>query len=132
MCFCGWSLNFFTTMLQSHKIVFFNSLARSRYLSFFSHSFSFILWSAGTANQHFGKFSFFFLIIIIRSSLPSEIRWSVCMSKSHWSLCVSSYILPLVFTQDLDWRKYFMYLCFCCLFWMIFFNHTIILSVGDE
>ena len=28
---------------------FFNSLARSRYLSFFSHSFSFILWSAGTA-----------------------------------------------------------------------------------
>ena len=27
---------------------FFNSLARSRYLSFFSHSFSFILWSAGT------------------------------------------------------------------------------------
>ena len=28
---------------------FFNSLARSRYLSFYSHSFSFILWSAGTA-----------------------------------------------------------------------------------
>ena len=27
---------------------FFNSLARSRYLSFFLHSFSFILWSAGT------------------------------------------------------------------------------------
>ena len=27
---------------------FFNSLANSRYLSFFSHSFSFILWSAGT------------------------------------------------------------------------------------
>ena len=28
---------------------FFNSLARSRYLSFFSHSVSFIMWSAGTA-----------------------------------------------------------------------------------
>ena len=28
---------------------FFNSLARSRYLSFFSRSFGFILWSAGTA-----------------------------------------------------------------------------------
>ena len=27
---------------------FFNSLARSKYLSLFSHSFSFILWSAGT------------------------------------------------------------------------------------
>ena len=30
---------------------FFNSLARSRYLSFFSHSIRFILWSAGTANS---------------------------------------------------------------------------------
>ena len=29
--------------------IFFNSLARSRYLFLFSHSFSFILWSAGTA-----------------------------------------------------------------------------------
>ena len=28
---------------------FFNSLAKSRYLSFFSYSFSFILWSTGTA-----------------------------------------------------------------------------------
>ena len=28
-----------------------NSLARSRYLSFFSHSFRFILWSAGTAKS---------------------------------------------------------------------------------
>ena len=31
---------------------FFNSLARSRYLSFFSHSFSFILWLIGTAYHH--------------------------------------------------------------------------------
>ena len=30
---------------------FFNSLARSKYLSFFSHSFSFILWSTGTAKS---------------------------------------------------------------------------------
>ena len=30
---------------------FFNSLARSRYLSFVSHSFSFILQSAGTAKS---------------------------------------------------------------------------------
>ena len=42
---------------------FFNSLARSRYLSFFSHSFSFILWSAGTAKSTILQvlfFSFFF------------------------------------------------------------------------
>ena len=30
---------------------FFNSLARSRHLSLFSHSFRFILWSAGTAKS---------------------------------------------------------------------------------
>ena len=30
---------------------FFDSLARARYLSFFSYSFSFILWSAGTAKS---------------------------------------------------------------------------------
>ena len=54
---------------------FFNSLARLRYLSFFSHSFSFNLWSAGTAKSTI-------LLIIIRSGLLAEIRWSVCMTKS--------------------------------------------------
>ena len=44
---------------------FFNSLARSRYLSFFSHSFRFILWSAGTAKSKILQISFFLLIIII-------------------------------------------------------------------
>ena len=32
---------------------------------------------------------FLFLLIIIRSGLQAEIRWSVCMSKSDRSLCVS-------------------------------------------
>ena len=71
---------------------FFNSLARSRYLSFFSYSFSFILGSAGTAKstilQIFFFLFFFFLLIIIRSGLRAEIRWSVCISKSHRSLWV--------------------------------------------
>ena len=39
---------------------FFNPLVRSRYLSFFSLSFNFSLWSAGTAQ--FCKFSFFFFV----------------------------------------------------------------------
>ena len=39
---------------------FFNSLARSRYLSFFSLSFSFILWSAGTAKSTIFQVLFFF------------------------------------------------------------------------
>ena len=50
---------------------FFDSLARSRYLSLFSHSFSFILWSAGTAKSTISQvlffFFFFFLLIIIKS-----------------------------------------------------------------
>ena len=61
---------------------FFNSLARSRYLSFFSPSFSFILWSV----DYFA--SSLFLLIIINSGLAG-IRWSVCMLKSHRSLCVA-------------------------------------------
>ena len=59
---------------------FFISLGRSRYLSFFSHSFSFILWSAGTAKWTI-LLILFFLLIIIRSSLLAEIRRScVCQS----------------------------------------------------
>ena len=54
---------------------FFSSLARSRYLSFFSLSFKFIL--------QFCRFSFFCLL--------AGIRWSVCMLKSHRSLCESYY-----------------------------------------
>ena len=43
---------------MSHS--FFNSLTRSRYLSVFSHSFSFILWSAGTAMSTILQIFFFF------------------------------------------------------------------------
>ena len=69
---------------------FFSSLARSRYLSFFSHSFCFILWSAGTAKSTILQvLFFFFLLIIIKSGLLAGIRWSVCILKSHGSLCES-------------------------------------------
>ena len=47
---------------------FFNSLARSRYLSFFSLSFRFILCPPGQQSRQFYKFSFF-LLIIMRSGL---------------------------------------------------------------
>ena len=43
----------------------FNSLARSIYLSFFSYSSSFILWSAGTAKSTILQVLFFLFIIII-------------------------------------------------------------------
>ena len=44
---------------------FFNSLAKSRYLSFFSLSFRFILWSAGTAKSTILQFFLLIIIIII-------------------------------------------------------------------
>ena len=67
---------------------FFNSLARSRYVSFFAHCFRFILWSARTAKSTI-LLILFFLLIIIRSGLLAGVRWSVCMLKSHRSLYVS-------------------------------------------
>ena len=67
---------------------FFNSLARSRYLSFFSHSFSFILWSARTAKSTILQIPFF-LLIIIWSGRLAKIRRCICTSKYHRSLCVS-------------------------------------------
>ena len=73
---------------------FFNSQERLRYLYSFSHFFSFILWSAGTAKTTILLvlfffffllifFFFFFWLIIVRSGFLAEIRWSVWMSKSH-------------------------------------------------
>ena len=53
---------------------FFNSLARSRYLSFFSLSFRFILWSVGTAKSTVLQI-LFLLWIIMRSGLLAGIRW---------------------------------------------------------
>ena len=44
---------------------FFNSLARSRYLSLFSHSFSFILWSAGTAKSTILQIFFFVVVVVV-------------------------------------------------------------------
>ena len=46
---------------------FFNSLARSKYLPFFSLSFSFILWSASTAKSTIlqGLFLFIYLFIYL-------------------------------------------------------------------
>ena len=61
---------------------FFNSLARSRYLFFFSLSFRFILWSAGTAKSTILQI-FFFFIIIMRYGLLAGIRWFVWILKSH-------------------------------------------------
>ena len=71
-----------TFMLHS----FFNSLARSRYSSFFSLSFRLILWSTGTAKSTILQI-LFLLLIIMRSGLLAGIRLSVCTLTSHRNLC---------------------------------------------
>ena len=43
--------------------IFFYYLARSRYLSFFSHFFSFILWSPGRAKSTILQVFFFFFFV---------------------------------------------------------------------
>ena len=61
---------------------FFNSRVSSRYWFFFSVYFCVQL---GQQSPQFCKFSF----LLLRSGLLAKIRWFVCMSKSHRSLCVS-------------------------------------------
>ena len=113
---------------------FFNSLARSKYLSSFSLSFKIILWSAGTAKLTILQI-LVFLLIIIRSGLLAGIRWSVCILKSHRSLCVSYYyyyyyyyfafhvpffifffIIPLFFCVYLFFHFFFTFLLFFLFF----------------
>ena len=76
------------TIVTFMFLSFFDSLARSRYLSFFSLSFKFILWFTGTANSTILQI-LFFLLIIMRSGLLAGFRWSVCILKSHRCLCES-------------------------------------------
>ena len=92
---------------------FFNSLARPRYLSFFSHSFSFILWSAGIVKSTILQV-LFFLLIIIKSGLLAGIRWSVCMLKSHRSFLRGLFLdrflvvhIPFVSTNEFKFLTHF-------------------------
>ena len=68
---------------------FFNSLARSRYLSFFSHSFSFILWSAGIAKSTILQILFLFFCRLQWGLVFLTRLGDLWMSKSHRILCVS-------------------------------------------
>ena len=67
---------------------FFNSREIPRYSSFFSICFSFTQFQPELQSPQFLQVLFFF--IIISSGRLTEIKWSVCKSKSQRSLCVSS------------------------------------------
>ena len=98
------------------SLFFFQFTAGSRYLSLFLLSFSFILWSDGTAKftirevlfclfvfVFFGGgvfllfvyflfwffFFFFFLLTVTWSVRLADIWWFVCISKPQEILCVS-------------------------------------------
>ena len=58
-------------LLSQSLSVFKNSLARSRYLSFFPLSFSFTLWSAETAKSSTWQVLFFFLFFYYYNVWPS-------------------------------------------------------------
>ena len=60
---------------------FFNSLARSSYLSFFSLSFRFILWSAGTAKSTVLQILFFLLLIIMILTLWVKVELGLMTMK---------------------------------------------------
>ena len=68
---------------------FFNSLAKVEVLNPSFHFLSALFRDQRVQQSpQFCKFSFF-LLITISSGLLAEIRWSICMSKSHKRLCVS-------------------------------------------
>ena len=75
-------------MSPSCSVVFFNSLARSRYLSLFQILSVLFCGLPGQQSRQLCRFSFF-LLIIIRSGFWAEIKWSVCISNSHRCLCLS-------------------------------------------
>ena len=84
---CNWYNRHF------HVPQYFQFPSKVKVYSFFSLSFNFNLWSTGTEKSTILKvlFSlfFFFLLIIIRFGRLAKIWWSVCISKSQWTLCVS-------------------------------------------
>ena len=76
----------------SYSIVVFSSLARFKYLSLFSLSLIFTLWSVGTAKSAIQQVFLWergLLLTLPRSGRLAKIKWSVCTAKSQRGLCVS-------------------------------------------
>ena len=77
---------------------FFNSLARSRYLSFFSLSFRFILWSTGTAKSTILQILFLFFCWLLWGlvlSLLLFVTWNYIMVNKMLSLNRNIWIIQL-------------------------------------
>ena len=68
---------------------FFPFPSKVEVLIFLFTFFQFYSVVSRDSQVHNFESSLLLLLIIIRSSFLAEIKWSVCMSKSHRSLCVS-------------------------------------------
>ena len=95
---------------------FFNSLTRSRFISFFSHSFSFILWSAGTAKSTILPvlffFFFFFCLLLLDLAFWSRLGDPcVCQSPIGGYVC---HFLGQVLACAYYNYYYYYYCCCCC------------------
>ena len=66
---------------------FFNPQARSSYISLFSLSFNFTLWSARITKSTIRQV-LLLLVIFIRCGCLGEVKWSISMSKSERFRCV--------------------------------------------
>ena len=93
-----------TVTFTSHN--FFNSLARSGYLSLFLFSFNFTLWSTGTVKSTIRQVPFFLLLVLTRFGRLAKIRWSVFISKFKRTLWIS-------FSRTDSWLRIY-HLCPWC------------------
>ena len=75
---------------------FFNSLAKSRHLSFFSLSFNFTLWSAETSNSTIPQFLLFFFVDYYKVWLSGQDKVMIIIIIII-TICK---FFTLVFTED--------------------------------
>ena len=123
-----------TTIFHS----FCSFLARSTYLSFFSLSFSFILWSTGT-DKSIIRQVLFFAVNYNKVWSPAEISWYVFISKSQktlyisfsWTdswLCIYYLFLEsnLNFLHNSQWITFPTQLCILLYFFYVGLLHSLI------
>ena len=115
-----------TITFMAPWFVFFSSLAKFLYLSGFSLSFIFPLWSTGTAKSIILHvfFSFYFLLAISTSDCLVDIRLSVYISKSSLYISISTTdsgfcMYHLFVWSNLNFLHNYNYILFLLIFFII-------------
>ena len=91
---------------------FFNSLAMSWYISFFSLSFNFILWSAGTAKSTILRvlFSFFFFVDYYKVLFPSPPVLLVSVPRAPITISINITIIIIIIIQNASYQNQVVFL----------------------